>query len=351
MFIPELTAEYTPSGNPEEIKQGQEHIMLKNRLFKFKALGLSTTIIFFAVAGCIKDEAPEKRVPVITWENPADIYAGTPLSSLQLNAAADVPGTFIYTPEAGAILNTGNNQQLKTVFTPDDQSTFENAEKTVIINILPDGISTAVFNPSLVYGTMTDTDGNQYKTIVIGAHTWMAENLRTVRFRNGDSIPEVTSNPEWKSLTSAAYCTYENTNNRDEIATTGRLYNWFAVSDSRNLAPEGWHVATDDEWLALTTFLGNENIAGGKLKETSDLHWMSPNTGASNLSGFTALPGGRREYTDGSFINKGSDGFWWTGSAYNPDYSWYRYLHFDVANCYRANFHKQYGFSVRCVKD
>jgi uncharacterized protein (TIGR02145 family) len=129
------------------------------------------------------------------------------------------------------------------------------------------------------------------------------------------------------------------------------LYNWFAVSDSRNIAPTGWHVATDADWLELSSFLGNENVAGGKLKETTTKHWNSPNTGASNESGFTALPTGRREYTDGSFINLGYDGFWWTSSAYNPDYSWYRYLHYNVAEIFRANFHKQYGFSVRCVKD
>jgi uncharacterized protein (TIGR02145 family) len=110
-------------------------------------------------------------------------------------------------------------------------------------------------------------------------------------------------------------------------------------------------VATDADWLELSSFLGNENVAGGKLKETTTKHWNSPNTGASNESGFTALPTGRREYTDGSFINLGYDGFWWTSSAYNPDYSWYRYLHYNVAEIFRANFHKQYGFSVRCVKD
>jgi uncharacterized protein (TIGR02145 family) len=322
-----------------------------NKQFRVKVIGLSIMIVLMAATGCKKEDATVKRIPVITWENPADIYSGTLLSSTQLNALSDIPGTFVYSPGVGTRLNAGNNQQLKVVFTPDDISTCENAEKTVLINILPDGVSNALFNPALIYGTMTDTDGNSYKTIVIGSHTWMAENLRTVSFRNGDSIPEVTSNTEWKSLTSAAFCNYENTTNRDDIATTGRLYNWFAVSDSRNLAPEGWHVATDADWLELTSFLGNEEIAGGKLKETTMLHWLNPNTGASNQSGFTALPGGRREYTDGSFINKGTDGFWWTGSAYNPDYSWYRYLHFDVTDCYRANFHKQYGFSVRCVKD
>lgn len=302
---------------------------------------------------CKKDESPSlsKKDPIITWANPADISFGTPLSVEQLNATADVPGTFIYTPALETILSAGANQDLVVDFTPADATTYNSASKTVKINVIYGGISNATFNPSLTYGTMTDIDGNIYKTITIGTQTWMAENLRTTKYRNGDSIPEVSGNLAWKNLNTHAYCNYENTTALDDIATHGRLYNWFAVTDSRNLAPAGWHVATDAEWTTLTTYLGNENVAGGKLKETGLLHWNNPNTGASNGSGFTALPGGRREYTDGSFINLGTDGFWWTASAYNPDYSWYRYLHYDVTNIYRANFHKQYGFSVRCVKD
>ncbi len=300
--------------------------------------------------GCKKEETP-KTDPVITWENPADIHFGTLLDEIQLNAEADVPGTFVYTPASGTKLNIGANQELKADFTPNDESTFNRASKTVTITVLPAGTSSAIFNTSLTYGTVTDIDGNVYKTITIGSLTWMAENLRTTKYRNGDAIPEVTANSTWKSLKSDAYCNYENTKDLDQIATLGRLYNWFAVTDSRNLAPAGWHVATDAEWSSLTTFLGGESVAGGKLKEASTLHWNSPNTSATNSSGFTALPSGRREYDSGVFINLGYDGFWWTSSAYNPDYSWYRDIHYTFASINRANFHKQYGFSVRCVKD
>ena len=301
--------------------------------------------------GCTKEKSTSKTDPVLTWENPADIGFGTLLSSMQLSATADVPGTFVYTPPSNTKLNAGLNQDLKVDFTPVDPSAYNAATKMVKINVVYNGVSSAIFNPTLTYGSVTDYSGNVYRTITIGTQTWMAENLRTTRYRNGDSIPEVTGNQAWKSLQSHAYCNYENTTDLDKIATFGRLYNWFAVSDSRNLAPAGWHVATDADWTTFTTYLGNESIAGGKLKETGTSHWISPNTGASNSSGFTVLPGGRREYTDGSFINLGTDGFWWTNSAYNPDYSWYRYLHYDVTNVYRANFHKQYGFSVRCVRD
>lgn len=307
--------------------------------------------IIIAVIGLTiscSDDSP-KIDPVITWENPSDIAFGTLLSSVQLNAQSNVPGVFTYSPAVGEMLNEGQNQELVVVFTPTEESVYRTGSKTVFINVTSG--SNAQFNSGLTYDTVSDSDNNVYKTITIGTQTWMAENLRTTKYRNGESIPEVTSNTEWKNLTSGAYSNYGNTSDVDAIATFGRLYNWFAVTDSRNLAPTGWHVATDADWTTLTTFLGGESVAGGKLKETGTTHWNSPNTGADNSTGFTALPAGRREYTDGSFINTGFNGFWWTSSAYNPDYSWYRQINYDGAIVNPANFHKQYGFAIRCVKD
>lgn len=307
--------------------------------------------IIIAVIGLTiscSDDSP-KIDPVITWENPSDIAFGTLLSSVQLNAQSNVPGVFTYSPAVGEMLNEGQNQELVVVFTPTEESVYRTGSKTVFINVTSG--SNAQFNSALTYDTVSDSDNNVYKTITIGTQTWMAENLRTTKYRNGESIPEVTSNTEWKNLTSGAYSNYGNTSDVDAIATFGRLYNWFAVTDSRNLAPTGWHVATDADWTTLTTFLGGESVAGGKLKETGTTHWNSPNTGADNSTGFTALPAGRREYTDGSFINIGFNGFWWTSSAYNPDYSWYRQINYDGAIVNPANFHKQYGFAIRCVKD
>lgn len=306
-------------------------------------------IMAITLIGCSDDNA--KLDPVITWENPADINFGNALSAVQLNAMADVPGTFVYTPGVGTILEVGNDQQLTVVFTPDDPANYSNASSSVFINVLSNGNSSAVFNPGLSYGSVSDADGNAYKTITIGSKTWMAENLRTTKYRNGDAIPEVTSNSEWTNLASGAYSNYDNDPDLNALATFGRLYNWFAVSDSRQIAPEGWHVATKEDWEELAGELGGLPAAGGKLKETGNTHWNAPNTGADNSSGFTALPSGRREYTDGSFINTGFNGFWWTSSAYNPDYSWYYQINYDFASVVPANFHKQYGFSVRCVKD
>jgi len=217
------------------------------------------------------------------------------------------------------------------------------------------GHTTAVFNPDKTYGTVYDIDGNEYKTIVIGTQTWMAENLRVTRYRNGDSIPNIAEDAEWTTLEMGAYCYYRNTTNLDTMATKGCLYNWYAADDPRNIAPKGWHVPTDDEWKTLITFLGVDSIASTKLKEAGNKHWLIPTYGqkSTNESGFTALPGGCREDYDGSFFNFfGSGfGFWW--SCTNHD-------ELNAANIGLAYYNPNYilninakkaGFSIRCIKD
>jgi uncharacterized protein (TIGR02145 family) len=214
-----------------------------------------------------------------------------------------------------------------------------------------EGKSSVLFNPDKTYGTLIDQDGYVYKTTKIGSQTWMAENLRTTKYRDGSTIPYVTANAAWAALNSGAYCNYKNTINNDTIATFGRLYNYFAVIDSRNLSPIGWHVPTDDEWTILTEYLGGESVAGGKLKELNISHWINPNSEAENSSGFTALPGGYR-YHSGIYLNDGSDCYYWSFTESSNIFAWYRYL-----NNYEGYIHrygsstKSYGFSVRCVKD
>lgn len=212
------------------------------------------------------------------------------------------------------------------------------------------GKTTAVFNSQLMYGTMTDQDGNTYKTIKIGTQTWMAENLRSTTYRNGDPIPEVTDIFEWGNLSTGAYCNYNNTRNNDTIATFGRLYHWFTLSDSRNIAPAGWHVPTDAEWTTLITYLGGESVAGGRLKETGTTHWNSPNTEATNESGFTALPGGFRS-GNGSFFGVGDYGSWWSSDEHSTDYAWGLDVYYDDSSVYRYSISKDPGFSVRCLQN
>jgi len=223
-------------------------------------------------------------------------------------------------------------------------------------NIIPDnptnGKTTAIFNPNKIYGTLTDQDGNVYKTITIGSQTWMAENLRTRIYRNGGPIPEVTDSLVWAYLSTGGYCNYNYTSNIDTIATYGRLYNWYAVNDDRNIAPEGWHVATNEEWMTLVNYLQGDTIAGGMLKEAGTTHWNNPNIGATNESGFTALPGGYK-YAKWVFAEIGMYGYWWTASEGNEidEFAW----HVHLCSCYilvgGCECPKNFGYSVRCVKD
>lgn len=195
---------------------------------------------------------------------------------------------------------------------------------------------------------VTDQDGNKYNTIKIGNQIWMSENLKTTTYRNGDAIPNITDPTAWYNLTTAAYCDYDN--NPANSSTYGKLYNWHAVH-SGQLCPAGWHIPTEAEWNILETFLGEESLAGGKLKEKNFIHWQSPNTAATNETGFTGLPGGYRSST-GSFFNLGYDGYWW-GSETGSDISYarYHYLDFNIGFLLENEDYKVDGLSVRCIKD
>ena len=195
--------------------------------------------------------------------------------------------------------------------------------------------------------TVTDTNGNVYQTVKIGDQWWMAENLKVTHYRNGDPIPNVTDSVEWIGLTTGAYCNYDN--GTDNVATYGRLYNWYAVDDSRNIAPEGWHVPTDADWQTLIDFLGGNDVAGGEMKDTT-AYWSQPNEGATNSSGFTALPGGYR-YIYGNFISIGDDALFWSSTENNSNDAWYRGLYYTIPGVVHYYNPKHCGFSVRCVKD
>ncbi len=184
--------------------------------------------------------------------------------------------------------------------------------------------------------------------VTIGTQVWMTENLNVDTFRNGDPIPEVKTDEEWKKAGEngePAWCYYNN--NPDNGDRYGKLYNWRAVNDSRGLAPVGWHVPSDKEWTVLTDYLGGEDVAGTKMKSKSG--WDEYNNG-TNESGFSGLPGGLR-YGDGSFNDRGSYGKWWSSTEYRPYNAWYRYLHYYYGSVTRYPSGKGCGLSVRCIKD
>ena len=201
---------------------------------------------------------------------------------------------------------------------------------------------------------MVDWDGNTYGTVEIGNQVWMAENLKVTHYRDGTPITNVTDSAAWVALRPEAYYIYNN-NASNELDTYGALYNWYAVNGDtdgdgvkdKEIAPEGWHVPTDDEWTTLTNHLGG---AGGKLKETGINHWSSPNTGATNESGFTALPGGyRRLY--GNYDHLSTNGDFWSATEGGSNTAWARNLHYYDSAVDRYYDDKRYGISVRCVRD
>ncbi len=253
----------------------------------------------------------------------------------------------------------GNSGIIDTdgLFTADSLATG-----SVKIKVLFDGLTaetTITVDSKYETGTMTDIDGNVYKTVKIGDQWWIAENLKVTHYRNGDPIPNLIDNTEWAETMSGAYCYYNNDISNAE--DYGALYNWFVLSDSRNIAPEGWHIPTDKEWKKLELFLGisksevddwgsRGNYEGGKLKETGSAYWNSYNTGATNESGFSARPGGCRIDLAGDFKDMGKFALYWSATETSDYYAWSRRLSYNNAEVYRNYFNKRRGFSIRLVR-
>lgn len=202
---------------------------------------------------------------------------------------------------------------------------------------------------TVTYGSMTGNDGKTYKTIIIGTQEWMAENLRETQYRNGSTIPNVTDNSIWTGLSTGARCAYDN--NETTADTYGYLYNWFAVDDTHNIAPPGWHVPTDAEFTILTDYLGGVTVAGGKLKEAGTAHWISPNTGATDEVHFTGLPAGYRDQTDGTYRYLGQMTYYWSATLQFSTNAYTRRLDVGSTMCPGYTFNKKLGYSVRLIKD
>ena len=213
-------------------------------------------------------------------------------------------------------------------------------------------------------GTFIDSrDGNEYNWVQIGDQVWMAENLAYL-----PSVNMVADGSEDAAGSYYYVYGYDGTNvadakATDNYATYGVLYNWTAAMDGeassttnpsgiQGVCPAGWHLPSDAEWTELTDYLGGTSVAGGKLKETGTTHWASPNTGATNETGFTALPGGYRDYVyNGSFLYIGDNGYWWSATEYDSNHAWYRNMDFNFSDVLSHNNNKELGFSVRCVRD
>jgi uncharacterized protein (TIGR02145 family) len=192
-------------------------------------------------------------------------------------------------------------------------------------------------------------DGYTYSSIVfVNGQELMAENLRTTSYANGDPIPNLTNDTQWGSLNIGSWAHYNNDSQYEN--PYGKLYNWYAVNDSRNICPSGWHVPSDAEWTVIIDNLGGESVAGGKMKSIGTQYWVSPNTDATNVSGFSGLPGGIR-ISSGDFVSIGGNGLWWSSTTSNSGSAWYRYINYNFGIVYRNFSVVNSGFSIRCLKD
>jgi uncharacterized protein (TIGR02145 family) len=269
--------------------------------------------------------------------------------------------TYTFTPAKGECASTTTmtitiNEPLQYTLTASTDNICAGETVTLSVSVNDQSLTSAscgapnVHNPNLTYGTMVDQEGNSYKTIVIGTQTWMAENLRTSIYSNGDPIPKVIDQTEsfwWRNYTTGIW-THYNYDIQNECPY-GKLYNGFVAADSRNVCPDGWHVPTDDEWTVLTDYLGGENVAGDKMKSTDTLYWIAPDlysqyVGATNESGFSGLPGG--------FLisSLGTLGHWWSSTSVDNNL-WYRVLYYRDGKVYRFSWEKEKTLSIRCLKD
>jgi uncharacterized protein (TIGR02145 family) len=242
-----------------------------------------------------------------------------------------------------SVLNTGNSASNTKIINLGDPANAKDAvNKEYVdaqIQVLQNYINTL---------PVTDVDGNTYLPVTICNQTWTKKNLNVSHYRNGDEIPQVTDPTQWSNLTTGAWCYYDNDALNGPLY--GKLYNWYAVNDPRGLAPQGWHIPTNIEWTTLSTCLGGEAIAGGKMKEIGSSHWSAPNIGATNESGFMALPGGYR-YNYGASYSIGFNSYWWSSTEFDSSNSWLRTINYNNIYLSAGNHLKQFGFSVRCIKD
>jgi len=237
----------------------------------------------------------------------------------------------------------------------------ENKTSTLDISLKQQPVAGSSNRPGSQGTMLTDIDGNTYQTVQIGNQTWMAENLRVTHYRDGTAIPNVTDNTAWENLSTGAYCYYDNYSSNGDIY--GALYNWFAVANDHNIAPEGWHVPTDAEWKTLEMawisqseaddVRGSGTNKGSKLAGNAEL-WRNgalESNSEFGTSGFRALPGGYRHCSYGGYGSMGDYGYFWSATEYSSTTAWYRSLGYGSSAVTRGSTNKSYGFSIRLVRD
>ena len=348
--------------SPEKISYQAIIRNTKGELVKNQAIGMKISIYFYNKSVSVTSYV-ETQTPTTNENGLVSIEIGTGKAVTGVFADINWAAKAYYLkteidPSGGSAYSITSTTQLLSVpyalhaKTAGSASIAESAKSITT--------SSGVYTPEYV----VDIDGNAYKTIKIGDQVWMAENLKTTRYRNGDAISNQTMPIPWGTTTNGAWCDYKNLQlNGNKY---GHLYNWYAVADPRNIAPEGWHVPTDAEWTELVNYLiangGNWDgtTTGNKIGKSlaAATNWKSYTTeGAigfdiliNNSSGFTALPGGYRG-SDGTFYGIGYYGDWWSSTEDGATYAWSRVLDYSGSSLYRGSNSKSYGFSVRCLRD
>lgn len=300
--------------------------------------------------------------PIVTFANPPLSYFST--EAYCNGYISDIGGEL--PSEYGACWNTSSNPTIAN-FKKAATTGLNNLFTVQVTNLIPGttyyirayatnsggtGYSSELAFTTKVYFTagtgVTDIDGNNYKTIKLGTQEWMAENLRTTKYANGNIITNGSGNEFSSGTTNGLWCYYENNNSYNN--SYGKLYNWYAVNDSRNLCPTGWHIPSNNEWNILINYLEGYSGAGGKLKEAGTTHWNTPNLNANNESGLTALPGGARTYLNTNEV-MGLRGFYWSSTQWNTTDAYRIELLYSQASAQLAAFPKANGISVRCIKN
>jgi len=337
---------------------------MKNKI-KILIIGFIVTgLSIILVQSCTKDEKKEVFIttPILTTSNVQKITESTAESggSISNNGGSEVIAEGIcwsISPNPSILDHTSTTDVIKESFTCGIKDlTF----KTIYyVRAYATNTAGTSYGQEVTFTTadadlspIKDIDNNIYHVVRIGTQTWTKENLRTTRFNDGTDIPKITDGEDWESATTAAYCIYNNTIVADSILTFGLLYNWYAATDDK-LAPVGWHLPTEDDWNTLITYLGGNQSAGAKLKETGTSHWLYPNKGATNETGFTALPSGGRYAHISQYLFMTQVGGFWSSTPYPYDnlaaYTYFLYSH--DARMDRGNYGKQTGWSIRFIKD
>jgi uncharacterized protein (TIGR02145 family) len=209
--------------------------------------------------------------------------------------------------------------------------------------------ATNILNPTSSYGNLIDQDGNSYKTLRVGSQEWMAENLKTNHYLNGDPIPTIENPQQWISLSTGAACWFNNDSSQYNCPF-GKLYNWYAVNDSRGICPSNWHVPTESDWNILFNQIGGLQTGADKLKSTGINYWLSAPNSVSNSTGFSATGGGGRS-DDGTFILFLQKGLWWTSTSAAQSLAWDIQLSHNNSTISKIADTKTGGLSIRCIKN